>query len=170
MRLVLLIAAAIAVAGVDIRPCSAQVAATATIKANVRKAKKPKPPRTATVEELQTATLTLGLGSSRAQLLTPAGEPLTLELDGRLAARRVSLVSALEAETPPAPIECRRALPEAAPPQEPNALAPLICEELVIRWTESETWPARVSIGQSVSTDRRHAGQAIPHFTIVAEY
>lgn len=172
MRLFWLLAAAIAAAGVDTRVCVAQITAAATIKARVSQAKKPRPaPRVATLSALQAASLTPGPGSSRAQLLTPAGELISLDIEGTVASTSVSLlVAELDAEAALPPIECRRRLPDAAPPRELSQPGQVICDELVIRWPDSDTWPARLSIARSISTDRRYLGEPIPHFTIVAEY
>lgn len=168
MRLVWLLVAASAVVGVDAPPGVAQVAATATIKAKVRGARRPPPPRpVTTASELQALSLTLGPGSFRAYLLTPTGERITLELEDMTATRRLSLlVSDFGAGIASPPIECR--ISDVA--EQPNQLSPALCEELIIRWPDSESWPARLSIGRSVSSDILRAGQFMPRFTIVAEY
>src|SRR5205814_9162994 len=98
-RLIWVTVIACLVMTLDVRPCVAQAAASATIKAKVHAAPKSlsQGAPNAAAAQSQTVSLSLDVGSSRAQLRTPTGAPITLELQGTSAARVTLLVQTSEA-------------------------------------------------------------------------
>ena len=173
MRLLWLLLVTGVAIGADVRPCPAQAAASATIKARVRAAPKPRPPRDRKkpkAAQLQTAVLMAGAGASRAQLRSPVGEPITLDVDDTNTTLVSLLVSDPAIGSGSAGIECRwRAAGVEHAQRSPPTWQP-VCEELVVRWPDFPDWPAMFSISSSVRGDPLDAGRFVAHFTVIAEY
>jgi len=151
----------------DARASDAQIAASATIKAQVRP--EPKKPRGPGHDALVASPLLILDGPvSRVRMWTPTGESIALELEGMTTSRVSFIVSDLEAATLLPPIECHFRAGDFVLESRRQRHVQASCEELVIRWLDAPTWPALLSIASSIDATALHAGKL--HFTIVAEY